>query len=228
MKLSKAEYDALPEALKPMFTEDGEGYSPLFVSAEDVAGLKQKNEELLGETKKAREERAAREAEAQRAIEEAARKKGDFETIEKSYKERIAKLEADHAAALQEREQRLYKLTVGAQAQKLATDLAGEDADLLLPFITPRLQAEGDSIRILDANGQPTANTIDDLVKEFRSDKKFAKVVITSKAQGTRGADSTPPGASGKPENETSEEERLQLYRDNPQEFARRYGVRTN
>ncbi|MEX5734662.1 hypothetical protein [Providencia hangzhouensis] len=70
-------------------------------------------------------------------------------------------------------------------AQTLATKLAGDAAPLIMPHIKSRLSVEEGKTRVVDSAGHPSAFTIDDLEKEFRSNQLFAPVIIGSKATGT-------------------------------------------
>ncbi|WPH67437.1 hypothetical protein EE09_30 [Escherichia phage vB_EcoS-EE09] len=62
MKLTKAEYDALPEGMKALFVADGDGYKSTFMTAEEVQaeikGLKDNNAKLVSEKKAEAERRA--------------------------------------------------------------------------------------------------------------------------------------------------------------------------
>ena len=70
MKITKAEYDALPEMMKGLYKAEGDGYVATFKTAEEheeeVSGLKTQNAALIGEKKDAKKK--AEEAE-QRAYE---------------------------------------------------------------------------------------------------------------------------------------------------------------
>lgn len=72
-----------------------------------------------------------------------------------------------------------------------------------MPHIKSRLSVEEGKTRVVDAAGHPSAFTIDDLEKEFRSNQLFAPVIIGSKATGTGGEGGgkgkSPAGGSDKP-----------------------------
>ena len=186
MKISKAEYDALPEALKGMFKVDGDGYSPNIITQADldeqVSGLKAKNSELLERVKS--NQQATKDAEdARKAVEEAeARKAGDIAALDKSWQAKVDELTAAHKAELDGATNFVHQTLVEAKSMELATKLAGKSAPLLMPMITKRLQAEkgenGYSTRILGVDGKPSALTIDELEKEFRGNEAYASVII--------------------------------------------------
>lgn len=193
MKLTKAEYDALPESLKGMFKAEGEGYSPKFVSEDDVAGLKSQNEKLLNEKREAKAR--AEEIERQRVADEEKRIKetGNIEALEKSYQEKLAKLQGDFDSYKGNSEKQLHGLLVKKEAQALASRLGGGATDeLFLPHILSRLTVEagedGPRTRILDKDGKPSAASMDDLYSEFASNKAFAPAVAKTNASGAQGA----------------------------------------
>jgi len=148
-----------------------------------VEALEAKNREILGE--KAAAKKAAEDAAA-----EAARKSGDVAAIEKSWQEKLQTEIEARESRLSEYEKMVNKMTVGSEASKLAAELALQgSADVLLPHIERRLAVEvkdgTPSIRVLDANGKPTASGIDDLRKEIIENKAFAPLLVGSKASGS-------------------------------------------
>lgn len=193
-KLTKEEFDALDDTQKAMYAESGEGYQLAIEGLPDISGLSKKVEELLGEKKSEQEKRRAAEEAAKKAAEEQARKNGDIEALEKSWSEKLTAREAELMAQVQDRDGRLHTLLVDNEAQRLAADLAGDNAALILPHIKSRLAVEEGKTRVLDVSGKPSASSLEDLSKEFRSNKLFAPVIIGSKASGTGGAEDQNPG----------------------------------
>lgn len=222
-KLTKEEFDALNDAQKAMYAGAGEeGYQLAIEGVPDVSGLERKVNELLGEKKTEQEKRRVAEEEARKAAEEQARKKGDLETLEKSWAEKMSTREKELLAQLDERDTRLHTLLVDNVAQTLATKLAGDSAAVITPHIKSRLIVEDGKTRIVDAEGKPSAATIEDLEKEFRNNKLFAPVVIGSKASGT-GGNGSPTFASGggKKWSDFTEAERLKLFQEDRETFNR-------
>ncbi len=227
--LTKDEFDALEDSVKALYGEKGEGYQLAVDGAPDVDGLQQKNAELLKEKAKWREEREAaaklakeKEEEAKRLTEEQARKKGDLDTLEKSWSEKLSSREKELLAQIEERDGKLHTLLVDNVAQSLATKLAGDSAAIITPHIKSRLVVEDGKTRVVDADGNPSAATLEELEKEFRNNKLFAPVVIGSKASGTRGAGGlTIARGEGKKWSDYSEAERIQLFKEDPEEFKR-------
>ena len=193
-KIDKAAFDALSDDQKAMYQEAGEGYQLAIEGLPDVSGLEAKVNELLGEKEAA--EKAAREA-----AEEKARKEGDVAAIENSWKQKLADTEARYQSQIENLNGSLNTLLVDNVAQSLATKLAGEAAPVMLPHIKSRLSVEmkdGKPVtRVLDADGKPSALTVDELGAEFTGNKAFAGVIIGSKASGTGGAGDPSKPVSG-------------------------------
>ncbi|URC22421.1 hypothetical protein SUSUWATARI_00400 [Serratia phage vB_SmaM-Susuwatari] len=192
MKLTKDQYDALPDGLKAMYVADGDGFKPTFITQEQlnetVTGLKNNNTALLAENKGFKEKLSAAELTQQEALEKAQRAAGDFAPIEQGYKDKIAKLEADHQAALQAANGTISDLTVGAAQQAAAVEIFGSNAKLLGHHLNGRLSMEmvdgKPQVRVMK-DGQPSAMTQADLVKEFRENKEFAPFIDSPPSGGT-------------------------------------------
>lgn len=197
MKLTKAQYDALPEGLKALYKATGEDtYEPTFVTSEDheqsIAGLKKKNEELIGKDKASRTAAEEAERKRQEAADEAARKAGDVQALEASWQKKLDDVINANKAELESRDSFINQTLVDAKAHELATTLGGKSAAVLMPHIKPRLTVEKGqdgkySTRILDADGKPSALTIEDLGKEFRSNEAFAGIITTPTNNGLGG-----------------------------------------
>lgn len=188
--------DGLDDSVKSLYTEK-EGKFVLGIEGlpqpEDVSGLKAKVDELLGEKKLA--EKKAREAEelARTEREEAARKSGNVEELEKSWSEKYNRREAELNGTLEQERTTLSTqirdLTVGRTATDIASALAiPGSAKALLPHIERRLSVEQRDgkpvVVVLDAQGKLSAATLDELKAEFANDTAFAPLIAGSKASG--------------------------------------------
>lgn len=154
-----------------------------------TGGLKSKVDELLGEKKSAAQKARDAEAEAQRIAEEAARKAGDTEALEKSWQAKLAKVEEASSGKLSAYEKTIQNLTVGREAATLAGELAVQgSASVLERIVRDRLSVEmtdeGPKVRVLDASGKPSAASIADLKAELAADAGLAPLIAGSKASG--------------------------------------------
>lgn len=161
--------------------------------AEDVSGLKSKVQELLDEKKAEAEKRKAAEDQARLDREEALRKSGNVEELEKSWSEKYARREAELTGQLESTNSTLQgqirDLTVGRTATEIATTLAiPGSAKALLPHIERRLSVEQrdgkPTVVVLDAAGKLSAATLDELKAEFTNDPAFGPLIAGSKASG--------------------------------------------
>ncbi|WP_395603753.1 hypothetical protein AB4P91_22620 [Pseudomonas sp. B21128] len=160
---------------------------------EDVSGLKSKVQELLDEKKSEAEKRKAAEDQARLDREEALRKSGNVEELEKSWSEKYARREAELTGQLESTNSTLQgqirDLTVGRTATEIATTLAiPGSAKALLPHIERRLSVEQrdgkPTVVVLDAAGKLSAATLDELKAEFTNDPAFGPLIAGSKASG--------------------------------------------
>ena len=196
LKFQLDSLDGVDEAVRALYTEkDGKfvlGIEGL-PQQEDVTGLKAKVDELLGEKKLA--EKKARDAEelARTEREEAARKSGNVEELERSWSEKYNRREAELNGTLEQERgtlsAQIRDLTVGRTATDIASALAiPGSAKALLPHIERRLSVEQRDgkpvVVVLDQQGKLSAATLDELKAEFANDTAFAPLIAGSKASG--------------------------------------------
>lgn len=160
---------------------------------ESISKLEQKTKELLDEKKQAKKS-------AEDAAREAAKKSGDLESLEKSWQEKLETETGEMKAKLEQYEGIIYSVTAKSEAIKLANELAiPGSADAILPTLLTRLTTEikdgKPSLRVLDAAGNPSAMSVDDLKKEISSMQAFAPVLVGSKASG--GGNANPDTGGG-------------------------------
>lgn len=204
--------DGVDDGVKSLYVEQG-GKFVLGIEglpkSEDVSGLKAKVDELLSEKKAAKEQAAEQAEKARKAAEDAAKKGGDIEALEKSWQQKIESIESQYKGQIDQLTGSINSMTVDSVASKLASELAlPGSADILIPHIKSRLaaeQREGKFVTVVkDLEGKPSASTIDDLKAEFTNNKAFAPVIVGSKASGG-GANGANGGAGGQPTKSRSE-----------------------
>lgn len=113
--------------------------------------------------------------------------KADLEKLKTSYETKLAKANKDMADAIAARDGQLSELLVTNVAQGLASELFTAPA-LGLPHVAKRLKSEFKDGRmvtvVLDAKGQPTELTPDDLKKEILANPDFKTILTGSKGSG--------------------------------------------
>lgn len=231
LNISKEEYEGLSESLQKEYAANDDGFQLKVDGLEDTGALKRAKDHEK-EARKAAETKAREYEESMKALQSQleelkdgdSRKKGDIEAIEKSYQKKIAEMEAkakDESTRLTEA---LKKNTVDAAARSLASELSGENADIILPHIRNRLGFEltdgNPQVRVLGDDGSPTADTLDDLKNFYFTNQKFAPIVIGSKASGGGAAGDK---GSGRPTPKKLSEmtglEEVQFARENPDKY---------
>ena len=192
------------------------------VPEDDLNGLKASRDALLAEKKE--QQRKAEEAEAERlrvereAQEELARKNGDWKALELSYQEKLQAREAELLAQQEALTKQVYGLTVGQQATKIAGELFKPHAQALVTqFIESRLTLDNGVVRVLDAQGKPSAMTFDELKNELKTNPMFQDIVIVNTNSGGGAAGSGFGGGAAKKPNEYTVQEMKELRASNPE-----------
>lgn len=215
----------LDESLHSLYEEkDGAYFLKVsgVVPESDIDGLKASRDALLAEKKE--QQRLAQEAEAEKlriereALEEAARQKGDWQALEDSYKAKLAEKENEFSSQAETLRKQVYKLTVGDQALKLASEISKSHAiGIMTPFIEQRLTLdENNNVRVLDLQGKPSAMTIDDLKQEFKVNAMFQDIVVANNSSGGGATGGGQGGGAAKNPKEMTEQERIDLYNRDP------------
>lgn len=221
--------DGLDEGARA-FYEEKDGKFQLKVEgipqSEDVSGLKAKLEELLGESKAAKAKAREAEEAAKKAEEERARKAGDVEALENSWREKLTKREQELLSERESLASQIKELTVGRAATDLAAELAVQgSAKALLPHLQARLSMDirdgKPTVVVLDANGKPSAATLEELKAEFVNDPAFAPLIVGSKASGSGASGAKPGGGAAKKFDEYTGAELSAIRKSDPALYER-------
>lgn len=186
-KIDKAAFDKLSKDLQAEYVEkDGEYVLDLDGGNDDDNGaLRRAKDRAVQERKDA--EKRAKDAEAKLAEldDNDARKSGDIEKLEASWKGKLETQKAESEATIKGKDAFISTTLVDSVANAMAAKISTSPA-LILPHIKARLQADlsGDTptTKYLDASGNPT--TAEALEKEFVDNKDFASIIVASKAKG--------------------------------------------
>lgn len=236
LKITKEEYDALSEEMQGLYGEsaqEGGGFMLDVTGMEDTGALKRAKDHEKDARKKA--ELAAKEA--QNTADELAkkladlddeghRKQGDIKALEDSYQKKLEAQEATHKLELEKVTGALRQNTVEATAMKLATELSGDNANIILPHIRSRLGFEMEDgtakVRVLDNDGNPSADSVDDLKNFYFTNDTFAPIVVGSRASGGGAAGSKGGGGATKKKlSEMTGVEEVAFAKEHPEEYEK-------
>ncbi|TXH45716.1 MAG: hypothetical protein E6Q97_30985 [Desulfurellales bacterium] len=199
IKISKAEFDALPDALKSKFTADGEDFA---LVEEDVEGLKKSKAEILAEKKAIADKLAALEkfkadfdAKQAESESEAMKAAGQFAELEKKLRDALAEQKTQ---AEQERAQMLETIKRERLTNELiARGVLPDRARYALADIEKEIILEpgdnGFALKVKDGIGD--ANEFANLVEGFKAKSPF--LFAAGAAAGSGASGSGNGGSSG-------------------------------
>ena len=246
-KIQQEAFDALSEAFQALYTKKGEEYI-LEVEGDEGNDDEGNDNETAAELERLRtklsierehrknaekerdrlrQEEADRQKQKQKDDDDDARNRGDIDALEKSWQARLASREAELTGEIEKHQAAMQRLLVDNVAQGIASRLADPDSqELLIPFITKRLKVEFEGeepkTRVIDAEGKPSALTIQDLEKEIAGDKRFARVIIAGKGSGGGGrGNQDMGGAPDKKPSEMTEQELIDWQKRDPAGFRK-------
>ena len=139
--------------------------------AEEVQGLKAKNDELLAEKKAAQRAKEELDAKARTEKERYAQENGQYQELYESQKQEANVLRQK----IEEMNQQVTRQKVQSEATKIAASLTKDvaRAKLLEEKLGQRLTLMDGEIRVTDDSGQLTVSTLDDLVVSVKNDYPF-------------------------------------------------------
>ena len=232
IRISKAEYDALSEAMKLIYVADGDGYKLPLAAGEDPVELKRAKDREVETAKAAKTALDAANAELAKLRDEPARRTGDIATLEKSWSDKQALAESNHATAIGSLKKQLESVLIDNAAQAVAGAITANpnNASVLMPHIKTRFEIvyDGDvpTVKIKDATGRISAMNTKELQGELVADPKFSSIVVVNRGSGAGGAGTGNTGGGsgaggGKKFADMTGAEKTALYQSNQAEFAR-------
>lgn len=207
LKLVLDSLDGVDEATQKLYKEKDGKFHLQVDGLPDVAGYEDrigkmdaKITELLDEKKAASKRAEEAEEAARKAAAEKATKDGDVDALNESWQKKYDKLQAKYDTDLGNANTIIEKTNSRAKAVELASTLAVEgSSDVLLPHILGRVKTEiknGEATTVvLDADGKPSAQSLKELGEEIANDKRFAPLIVGSRASGG-GANGSGGGAA--------------------------------
>jgi hypothetical protein len=184
--------------------------------AEEVAGLKAKNDELLAEKKAAQRAKEELNAKARAEEERYAKENGQYQELYESQKQEADSLRK----TIEEMNLRVQRQTVATEASRIASTLTKDvsKAKLLEKEISQRLSLVDNEIRVTDESGQLTVSTLDDLTANIRTNYPFLVDGIQAQGGGAArshgGADVSSKEISRDQFDEMSQGHRAKFIRD--------------
>lgn len=198
-KLTKEEFEKIGDHFKSEYEEKEGGYHLKLEDDIDTGALLRAKEHEKDNRKAA--EAKAKELEKQLAElkasidttnQEGMKKAGQIDLLEKSYQEKLSKTEKEAAEKISKWQNTIKKNLLESTANSIAKEIS-TSPEIISRFITDRLSVDFDSevptIKVLDASGNLSASTLEDLKKEFSANKTFAPIIISSKASGGSATD---------------------------------------
>lgn len=157
-----------------------------------VGAVTEERDKFKAKHDEAEKHRKKADADAKAAADEAARKAGDVDAIEASWKEKLDAANSESEKTIAGLNGIIHDVTVGATATALATELSvdGNPAGLN-PHILPRLSMElreGKPHITVLKDGKPSALTLEELKEEISSTPYLAPMIKGSSASGAGSA----------------------------------------
>lgn len=231
LKLTKDEYNALPDAIKAEYKADGDAYALDVSGIEDTGALRRAHDRTKQELDAAKAERDAMKQKLDSIDTDTARKAGDIATLEKSWKEKTDAEIGKRDSVINNFKTSLANAARESAATKIAAALTDHPA-IMLPHIKSRITAEfeGDAttptVRILGGDGKISAMSVDDLQKEFAGNKDFSAIIRGSKASGGAANAGNKPNGGGAANGGNNGTQPSDLSRMNPKDLAARIQAR--
>lgn len=206
--ITDEEFKKLSKDLQGEYAKDGEEYKLKLEDAdgEDLGNLRGAKDH----EKKRRQDAEKKLKEKEKAFEELETKYEELETsgtgsikdkeaLEKSWKGKLEKTEGKLKEALGKRDAQIRRLMIDEKAAEIAARIS-TSPKAMKRILQDRLTIEEDGdeyvVRILDADGKPSALSVLELEKEIASDKEYSGIIKGSQASGG-GAEKGGQGGGG-------------------------------
>lgn len=192
-KITQTELEQLAEPLQALYSKVGDDF---ILQVEDTAfeTLKAEKKKAEDELKKYQDEEADRIKKAEERAEQKAKEKyekaktdKDVEAIENSWSEKYNKLQAEKEELNAKHTDYVKKALIETAVAKMASEISTSPT-LISPHIRSRLDVdfsgEAPKLIVLDANGQRSAQTLQELQKSFVDNKDFSAIIKVTSATG--------------------------------------------
>ena len=180
LTLKKDEFEGLGAELKDFYEKTDDGYKLKVDGLPDTSGLEKKRDELLNESKTAKQRAKELEAELQELKDKKAQEANDFKSLYESEKNKRAEIEAKTQELNKVLGDKELGLTL-SEFEKIAADGASKP---LKHYVKSRLRYDDGQVRVLDENGNLTDMSIEDLQNEIKQDTAFSSLLKSDKGSG--------------------------------------------
>lgn len=226
--LDKVSYDALNATIKTEYkpVEGDDTQFQLDSEFEDTSALRNALAMEKADSKKAKAELKAANEKITDLETGTATLSGEASAVEERWKKANEKLKSASGEEKARLEAQLSELLVNAKAEDIAKRVAGDSWELMLPVVTKRLKADlsGDkpATIVLGEDGTDSALNLDALEKEIVANKKYAAIVVKSRASGsgTRPNNGGGGPATAKEFKDMNSAERQSFHETDPTGFA--------
>ncbi len=231
-KINKAEYDALPEALRAEYTENGEDFTLKIEDGPDFEKLERKRSIEAEHRKNAETKLYEAEKREQKLIDQLKNAGGDSEKIaeiEKKHQAEMQKLrderEAEQKAAIEQRNLSMIN-DIASSFINEKFSAPPSIAKMVAASFASRLSIEdvdGQQVaRVVDAEGKPSIMGVDELKKEFLDNADYSGII---KANAGKGGGASPSqqqrgGAEVKKFSEMTATEKAVMAKNDPTQYA--------
>lgn len=197
-KITKEAFDKLADNIKFEYVADGDSYVLQTDGDEDVGPLKRANQRLKDQVELLEGKNDKLIADLEAINKNPARKSGDIETLTRQMEKEKETAVAEVTAKL-ERANGFIKTSLLENAAKALADKISTSPAVMRPHIERRLTVDMDGdtpvVKVLGADGKPSALTVEKLGEEFVANKDFSSIIRVTKASGGAGAPSSNGGA---------------------------------
>jgi hypothetical protein len=202
-KITKTAFEKLDDGIKAFYKEADDGYHLDIEddkSNDDIAKLERAKDREAAAAKELREKNRELEEKLASFTNDDARKRGDIEALEKSWKDKLDKRERELNEKLVAKDAFIKDVLVQDKAENLATKISTVP-NVMKRVIQDRLHVDmsGDKpvLRVLDTDGKASALSLADLEKEIVANAEYAPIIIGSKASGGGAGTDARRGKSG-------------------------------
>lgn len=226
--------DEVEEGLRQYYKEQQDGSFILQVEgADDFSKLKAAKEhekemrkEAEEQQRQLREQYIAEKKKNEQIKLDQEKAKGDVDAVDASWKKKFEEREAELQKQNSDLLNNIKSSKKDSAALNLATELTdGKANNLILPHITSRLDVEivegVPVVKVLDKDGKPSANNLEDLKKEFFTNEEFSAIVVSSKAGGGGATGGASGGAQKKKFSDYTSMQLVELKRKDPAAYEK-------